>query len=164
MRKGVLAPLAAGVVLLAFFFVGMKTKYPPVVDAVRRINRATFNPRQLHTAGTPGAFASKIQHIGRTSGAAYETPVGVVTLDDGFAIALPYGTRSDWVKNVLAAGFATIVTEGEAYRVDRPEIVPTAAVKKYFPPLDQRFLLVLVEECLRVRRADAMARPGPDET
>lgn len=154
MAKVAVALLAGVVVGFAVFFVGMKTKYPPVVDAVRRMNRATFNPRQMDTAGTPGAFASKIRHVGRTSGKVYETPVGVVRTDDGFVIALPYGTRADWLKNVLAAGSATIVTEGTTYQVDRPEIVPTATVKRHFPPFDQRFLLVLVDECLRLRRVD----------
>lgn len=150
--KGFLVLLTAGVALFAAFVVGMKKKYPPVVDAVRRMNRATFNPRQMETAGKPGAFASKVRHVGRTSGTVYETPVGVVATDDGFAIALPYGTRADWVKNVLAAGSATLVTEGETWLVDHPEVVPTDAVRRYFPPFDQRFLLVLVDHCLRVRR------------
>lgn len=160
LTAAVVALITAMAVFLTVFFVGMKTKYPPIVDAVRRMNRATFNPRQLPTAGTPGAFASKVKHVGRTSGMAYETPVGVVATDDGFAIALPYGTRADWVKNVLAAGTATIVTEGETHRVDRPEIVPTEAVRRFFPPFDQRFLLVLVDECLLVRTAKAGADAG----
>ncbi len=87
-------------VLLVAFVVSMRFKLRPVQDAIRRINRVTWNRRSMRTAGQPGAFASVVRHVGRRSGAPYETPIQAVRTDDGFAIALPYGTRSDWVKNV----------------------------------------------------------------
>jgi len=42
-----------------------------------------------------------IDHVGRTSGSSYSTPVGAVPIEDGFVIALPYGLSADWLKNVL---------------------------------------------------------------
>jgi hypothetical protein len=45
-----------------------------------------------------------IHHVGRTTGARYETPVVARPTDDGFAIALPYGTGADWLQNVLGQG------------------------------------------------------------
>src|SRR5687767_8959102 len=47
------------------FLVGMRTKSPAVVDRVRRFNRAVTNPRVLRSAGSPGASASVIRHVGR---------------------------------------------------------------------------------------------------
>lgn len=94
----VLVLVAIGIV----FMVGMRTKSPPVLHAVRRFNRAFTNPRAMKKAGTPGAYASVIRHVGRTTGRPYETPVEAFATDDGFLIALPYGSDADWLKNVLA--------------------------------------------------------------
>jgi deazaflavin-dependent oxidoreductase (nitroreductase family) len=143
-----LALVATGVV----FVVGMRTKSPVVLDTVRRTSRA-MKPLALKSAGTPGAYASVIRHVGRTTGRAYETPVGAVAIDDGFVIALPYGPNTDWLKNVLASGSAIIVDEGSTYDVDRPELVPMAAAGRYFSPQDQRAHRMFgVDQCLRVRR------------
>lgn len=100
------------IVLSIAFLVAMRAKYPPVLTAVRRVNRAVWNPRAMETAGQPGAMTAVIRHVGRTSGAPYETPIGTFATDDGFVVALPYGTTPDWLKNVLAAGSAVIVRAG----------------------------------------------------
>jgi hypothetical protein len=73
---------------------------------------------------------------------------------DGFVIALPYGAGTDWVKNVLAAGSATLVHDGRTYAVERPHVVPLAAVAEDFGSRERRFLRVFgVQECLRLSRA-----------
>ena len=143
------------VVFGAVFLVGMRVKSPLVLRTVRRVNRAFFNPRQMRTAGTPGAYASVIRHVGRTSGRPYETPVGAFVTDDGFVIALPYGSDPDWLKNVQASGSAVLVHEGGTYRVDRPELIPTTAAAPYLPVKEQRNLrMFAVDQCLRVRTAE----------
>lgn len=151
----------AGVAVGAVFVIGMRSKWPPVIDAVRRFNRSVTNPRVLATAGGPGASAAVIRHVGRSSGRRYETPVGAMPVGDTFAIALPYGTRVDWLENVLAAGSATIVHEGVAYLVDRPEVVATDALADELPPDEVRVLrLFRVGQCLQVqqvRRIDLTA-------
>ena len=147
----------AGLILVLLVFVlGMRAKSPVVLRAVRRFNRRFMNPRQMRTAGRPGAYAGVIRHVGRRSGRVYETPVGPFATDDGFVIALPYGTSSDWVKNVLAAGSATLITEGQAYEVDQPEIVPLGDVVDVLPSKERRNLrLFRVEQALRGRRRGA---------
>lgn len=135
------------------FFVGMRTGSPLVRDVVRRFNRALGNPHQMKTAGTPGAYASVIRHVGRTTGRSYETPLVPFPTDDGFVIALPYGPGTDWLKNVVASGSAAIVHEGNTYRVDQPELVPTATAAPYMPAKEQRELRrFAIDRCLRVRR------------
>ena len=107
--------LVAGALLLLIallgtvFMMGMRNKYPPVLKAVRRMNRVVWNPRAMKTAGQPGAYASVIQHVGRKSGNPYETPIVPFPTDDGFVIALPYGTTSDWVRlpREMVKGFAS---------------------------------------------------------
>jgi deazaflavin-dependent oxidoreductase (nitroreductase family) len=149
-----------GVVILAVvavFIAGLRTKYPPVVDRVRRFARDVGNPQLLKTAGKAGAKASIIRHTGRTSGRQYETPVTAMVTADGFVIALPYGRNTDWLKNVLAQGSATMVHDGTGYRVDQPQVVPSASAAADFSPTERRTLRWFgVDECLRLRRA------GPD--
>lgn len=77
---------------------------------------------------------------------------------DGFVIALPDGPNTDWLKNVLGSGSATIVHVGATYRVDRPEIVPMSVAAPLFSPKDQRtHRRFRVDQCLLVRCAE------PDE-
>ena len=63
-----------------------------------------------------------VTHVGRKSGRTYLTPVNVFKRQDGFVIALTYGTESDWVRNVLAAGGCELTTRGRHYRLESPEI------------------------------------------
>jgi len=143
--------MAIGIV----FFVGMRTKSPLVQNTVRRFNRAFGNPHQMKTAGTPGASASVIRHVGRKTGRPYETPIVSFATPDGFVIALPYGQGTDWIKNVLATGSATIVNEGETWLVDRPELVPTSVAAPYLPAKEQRGLRrFAVDSCLQVHRVE----------
>ena len=62
------------------------------------------------------------------------------------------------LKDVLAAGEATLVTEGNIYRVDRPEVVPTREVASRLSRSDQRAVRVFAtDECLRLHRAGEVA-------
>jgi deazaflavin-dependent oxidoreductase (nitroreductase family) len=148
---------AIGIVFVA----GMRAKSPPVLNTVRRISRAT-KPLILKTAGQAGTSTSVIRHLGRFSGQEYETPVSALPTDDGFLIALPYGRNTDWLKNVLARGSATIVEQGTTYTVDDPKVVPLAEAEPDLPPDTLRGLhLFRVEECLRVRRVpEAATQPA----
>jgi hypothetical protein len=143
-------------VIATVFLVGMRTKSPLVMDRVRRFNRTVTNPRVLRSAGRPGASASVVRHVGRVSGRTYDTPVGPFELggDDGFVIALPYGPDTDWVRNVMASGSATLVHEGRTVPVSSPEVVATADVIRDLPSSEQRTLrLFRVDHCLRLRHA-----------
>jgi deazaflavin-dependent oxidoreductase (nitroreductase family) len=148
--------LVAGLAAIALIVVlGWRAKSPIVFRPLIRLQRAVINPRQMRSAGQPGASTAVIRHRGRASGRALETPVGVVAMDDGFVIALVYGPRTHWVRNVLASGSATIVHEGQTYQVDRPEIVPMQAVVARFAAGDQRgFRMLGVDQALRVRRVE----------
>lgn len=137
------------------FLLGMRANFPPVVDTQRRINKALINPSAMRSAGQPGATAAIVRHTGRSSGTTYETPVGPFRTDDGFVIALPYGTRSDWVKNVLAGGRTIVVVDGREYQVDRPELVTIDAATQFLPKRERRNLRVFnIDTCLRVHLAE----------
>jgi len=137
---------------VASVMLGMRARAPWALDTMRWVTRIFFNRRQMRTAGTPGAYASIIRHPGRVSGKAYVTPVGATPTGDGFVIALPYDTRSDWVKNVLAAGSATLTHEGQTNELDRPEVLPIEWGEPYFTEKDRSsHRSVNVANCLRLR-------------
>ena len=151
--------LVALVGLWVLFTLAMRTKFRPVQDAVRRMNRAVLNPRTMETAGRPRADASVIRHVGRTTGNPYQTPVQALATDDGFVIPLPYGTRADWLQNVLATGSAIIVNDGTTFRVDRPELISRAVAASHVPTKSQwAHRLYGVDQFLLVRTED-LARP-----
>src|SRR5262245_28039933 len=64
-----------------------------------------------------------VEHHGRKSGRLYRTPVNVFATDDGYAIALTYGRDAEWVRNVLAAHGAVIVSRHGSVPVGNPHIV-----------------------------------------
>lgn len=74
-------------------------------------------------AGRKNSYAATIRHAGRKSGKQYTTPVGADRVAGGYLIPLGYGTGVDWLQNVLAAGRATIVAEGETHEVTEPEVI-----------------------------------------
>lgn len=118
---------------------------------LRVLVRETVNRHQRRTAGGPGARAALIRHRGRSSGREYETPVTPTAIPGGFVIALPYGTNADWVRNVLAAGGATLVRDGVEYPVTNPEVVAMRDVADCFVPGDRRaHRLFRVDQALRL--------------
>ena len=148
---GGLATAAVG--LATVFVVGVRTRSPLVLRPLFAIGRRFFHSRALQQAGRPGSYASIIRHRGRRTGQLRETPVGVVAIDEGFLVTLPYGTYPQWVRNVLAAGQATLVTEGRAFRVDRPELIPMRPVLDRFSRSDQwAARLLAMTDCLVLRR------------
>lgn len=123
--------------LCVIFVVGMRKKNPFVLNAVRRSGRA-MKPLVLRSAGTAASPTAVVEHVGRTSGRTYETPVVAAETDSGFAIALPYGENTDWLKNVIAAGSARLRHDGAVHQLDRPEVVRLGAVDERFAPKEQR--------------------------
>ena len=63
-----------------------------------------------------------ISHRGRSSGKTYETAVSAVRVGDEIAIGLMHG-KTNWVKNVLAAGTADIRVSGESLHLVEPRLV-----------------------------------------
>jgi deazaflavin-dependent oxidoreductase (nitroreductase family) len=111
-----------------------------------------MRPLALRSAGKQGSGTSIVRHTGRRSGRTYDTPVIVAEHDGSFFIALPYGERTDWLKNVLAEGGATLVTNGRTCQVERPEVIPMAEATGYFRAREQRLHRRFgVDSALRVR-------------
>src|SRR5215204_2298476 len=109
--------------LLALAVAAFRLQVRPVTDAMRTLNKRFANPAMMRLAGRRHWFVTVVRHTGRRSGQEYATPVVAMPTSDGFLISLPYGEGVDWLKNVLAAGRATIKAKGETWVVVEPEVV-----------------------------------------
>ncbi len=82
------------------------------------VNKRVFNPRELRRGQQP-----VLTHIGRRSGEVHRTPLDAHPVDGGFLFILVHGARSDWVRNALAAGEATLRFDGEDHRLIDPRVL-----------------------------------------
>jgi deazaflavin-dependent oxidoreductase (nitroreductase family) len=93
----------------------------PLPRALARFNRLVTNPVQRVWAGRLPGFVI-VEHTGRKTGRRYRTPVNVRRQADGFTVALTYGSQTDWVRNVRAAGGGHVVYRGQRFEVTHPTI------------------------------------------
>ena len=84
------------------------------------INKRLFNPRAVAGGRWP-----VLTHVGRASGATYRTPLDAHPVDGGYLFVLVYGSRSDWVQNVMAAGRARLRVGGSDVDLTAPRLVGT---------------------------------------
>jgi deazaflavin-dependent oxidoreductase (nitroreductase family) len=151
---GTLIAAVVVVVMMAAFVIavviGFRRRAAWALDVMRWMTKIVFNPVEMKRAGRPGAYAGVIEHRGRVTDRAYRTPVGIRPTDDGFVIALPYDRRPDWIKNVLAAGSARLVYEGQTSEVDRPQVLPIGWAMPFFTEREQR-RMGSITRCLRLR-------------
>lgn len=83
-----------------------------LVNAVPRL----FAQRMKHMA--------VIEHIGRTSGKRYRTPVMSFVEGGHLSVILNYGVTADWVRNVQTAGSAGVEYCGRRYQLTNPLVLP----------------------------------------
>ena len=83
-----------------------------------QVNKRVFNPRAVRN----GKW-QVIHHVGRSSGRSYRTPLEADEVDDGFMFTLVYGSGSDWVRNVMAAGAAKLEVGGETVELVEPQVI-----------------------------------------
>lgn len=88
-------------------------------------NKRVTNRLQGPSAGKLPPY-SLIHHRGRKSGKPYSLPV-VANYREGLLIVpLPYGSKSDWVRNVLAAGGGEATYRGVTRKFSNPRVVDAA--------------------------------------
>ena len=124
-----------------------------------RFNRRFANPLFLRVAGHLPGFAI-VGHVGRKSGCAYRTPVNAFRTDEGYVIALTYGSESDWVKNVLAAGSCELHTRGRRVHLSDPRLETDR--RKSWAPLLVKLILNLIDASQYVRLS--LERASPEST
>lgn len=101
-----------------------------------RIQIKYLNPLIKPMAGRlPGL--SVIKHRGRTSGRPYETLVTAYRRGNELAIVLGHG-KTDWAKNVLAAGEADVALFRDEVHIVNPRIVPNGDGVEALPAIARR--------------------------
>ena len=95
--------------------------------AMRRVTRAV-NPIGKAMAGHRWfKLYGLLVHTGRKSGQEYRIAIVVRPFEDGFVIPVPFGPATQWAKNVIAAGGATVIWNGRTYRVTDPRLIDAEA-------------------------------------
>ena len=116
----------------------------PAVTAVYAIRAWRRNPRMgtafvntvvnplILRRGLAGGARSEIgslEHVGRVSGVRRLTLVHPEPTPDGFRVLVPLGGKSQWARNVLAAGHCRMHLHDQVFDLDEPAMVsaPEAA-------------------------------------
>ena len=77
-----------------------------------------------------------VKHRGRKSGKQFDTTVNSFRKGDVLAIGLLHG-KTNWVKNVLAAGEADMSVSGTDLHVVNPRVLPAGTVDPSLPRIAQ---------------------------
>src|SRR5829696_4356658 len=90
------------------------------LEGLRQFAAHKLNPLVLKFAGSRFSPFAAICHVGRRSGKPYKTPIVVRSAKGGVVLPMPYGTRVDWYRNIMAAGGATLLWRGHEYALAQP--------------------------------------------
>jgi deazaflavin-dependent oxidoreductase (nitroreductase family) len=102
---------------------------PRVMRVIARFNKFVTNP-VLRLWAPHLRHMAVIEHRSRTSGNRYRTPVMAFIGDGHLCVVLNYGERSDWVRNVTAAGSAEVINKETRYVLSSPRIVSSGTGRR----------------------------------
>lgn len=132
----------------------------PLPLTVARLNRDLTNRLTVHFAGRIPPFAL-LEHRGRTSGKLYRTPLMLFRDGDSVLIVLTYGDRTDWLRNLQAAGGGIAIENGNHISLSDPRVeTGRAAIARL--PLPVRWVLAVlgVDQIVRLTREIRSDRPN----
>jgi deazaflavin-dependent oxidoreductase (nitroreductase family) len=103
-------------------------------------------------------MAAQIHHVGRRSGTQYVTSVGARVHDGIVLIPLTFGNRSDWARNVYAAGECTVRINCSDYHAVAPQFITfgqaAPMVRPLFNAAERSFFKVLgIQQFMRLQLA-----------
>ena len=111
--------------------------------------------RLLSDRGWIGIWAT-IEHVGRTSGRRYRTPVAVLSSGSLLIVPVPFGGATQWVRNVLAAGDCTIRWKGHGSAVTDPRLAEWPEVKPLAPRIIRPIIRIAGIRTFLIVRRDAV--------
>lgn len=100
-----------------------------------------------------------LHHVGRTSGREYHTPVVVRSTPEATYVPLPFGERTDWYRNAVAAGGVRTTWKGADHWLAGPGIVDREAAADGFDRVMRAIMRLAGIES--VVRFDAIAPEMP---
>lgn len=109
---------------------GLPMLFPNWLD---RWQMKYMNPAMRRVARYLPTFAV-LKHRGRKSGRPYETVVNAYRKGNLLAILLGHG-KTDWVKNVLAAGEADVRVHGRDVHITNPRVLPAGTAGEGLPQI-----------------------------
>jgi deazaflavin-dependent oxidoreductase (nitroreductase family) len=116
-----------------------------------QINKRVFNPLSLR-----GTRYEAIRHVGRSSGREYRTPLEALPVDGGYVMMLVYGSKADWVQNVLAAGSASLEVDGTLVELADPQLLTADEAFQLLPAAAKRTPKALrIDEFLMMRTRES---------
>lgn len=89
----------------------------PVPRFMAHVNKRVFNKLELRKGKRP-----VLTHVGRSSRRTFRTPLDAHPVEKGYIFILMYGSDSDWVKNVLAAGRASLRVDNQDLELVSPRL------------------------------------------
>jgi len=89
---------------------------------VRPFTMLFINPVARRFAGWMPGFGL-LTYRGRATGRVYRLPINVFKRGEHYIFVLTYGSESQWVKNVLAAGECEIRVGGRDVHLVEPELI-----------------------------------------
>lgn len=119
-----------------------------------------LNPQIRRLAGRRRfRMAGQLRHVGRRSGRLYVTPIGARPAGDMIVIPLTFGSKSDWSKNVRAAGGCSIRVNGREYTATRPQILSRQdarlVIRAAFSPLERAsFRMLGIRQVMTLQAAE----------
>jgi len=116
----------------------------PITSRITSFNRRFVNPLTLHLAGR-GSMAD-LEHVGRSSGRTFHTPLMAFRQGQAVTVALTYGPDVQWLKNVTAAGRCRMRLRGTELGLGAPHPIGASQGLARIPN-PQRAILRKVIRC-----------------
>jgi hypothetical protein len=130
MRKIVAVVIVAPIAIVAGFVIGFGVAWrrnPRIGSGwLNRVANPALVRRGL--SGSGKTEIATLEHFGRKSGTRHLTPIHPVPIEAGFRITVPLGMRSEWAKNVVAAGHCRMQLHDTVYDLDEPQLLPPHAM------------------------------------
>jgi deazaflavin-dependent oxidoreductase (nitroreductase family) len=95
---------------------------------------------------------SLLLHMGRKSGKMYETPVMALSTARGLMVALTWGPRTDWYRNIMAASECAVQTSGRWYRCSEPTLLERDEAMTLLPPLTRTLVRLFTMRLFAARQ------------
>lgn len=132
-----LAAIVGGILVGVSAFVARELQKPNPFPRARVWMNRTMNPALLRLGfvGGHSSHLGTLEHVGRTSGHVYFSPVYPHLEGDSVLIPVPLREHSQWAQNVLAAGRCRLQLHETLYELTRPTLVPTREVAHLAPPV-----------------------------
>ena len=136
-----------------------KSRNPRVLGWLIWYHKHVENPVMVRFFSGRSSRDALLHHVGRRSGKAYATPLTAHRSEDTIIIPLPYGTETDWLRNLQAAGQGVVELEGHSFTVNEQEVVPIDQIMPLLPPSVARIVkLHETEHALRLHVAESTER------